>query len=423
MKNLVFRKKSYIKLLFLLQAIACCHNHAGIALHTLIQTTSGPRHARDLNVGDTVMCTDMHGSLHSKAILAIEDAEELSYDIILEDDSTLCVSHDQKFFLPEHNTWRMACMLSPDDIFIQQNGNNVKVKKIIQSDKKKLLRFIYVDKYHNFFAGENCVLAHNLVLGVYLAFELACLLKVGAIAGAVALRAYLPDLVEKITGKNIRPALQATESIAGPLYNGYESLQQQSSRKFGFQPHQHERSLPIEPDHYYPLPEGFQPVQLDHPGYITPLEPVRDNGILVFDPYPTPNIQPTGFQPVEIDDTHGIHETPITTLDRDIIIAQNITIQDLINDSQPGKKTHKAHQYIRPPTGFQGANEDFDRLGLSDITYGPRSGMRKGFLPDGRTVSVRAESTEGSPTLEVRGKKNVTAIKFRYPEPGKENEQ
>lgn len=49
---------------------------------------------------------------------------------------------------------------------------------------------------------------------------------------------------------------------------------------------------------------------------------------------------------------------------------------------------------------------------------GPRDGMRIGNLPDGVTVIVRKESSEGSPTLEIQYEHGID-IKFRYPELGK----
>lgn len=60
------------------------------------------------------------------------------------------------------------------------------------------------------------------------------------------------------------------------------------------------------------------------------------------------------------------------------------------------------------------ANEDFDSLGLSNITN-PKPGMRMGTLPDGKIVNVRLDSTDGRPTLEIQHEATRRSlIKIRY---------
>ncbi|PJO76997.1 septum formation inhibitor Maf [Neisseria sp. N177_16] len=62
------------------------------------------------------------------------------------------------------------------------------------------------------------------------------------------------------------------------------------------------------------------------------------------------------------------------------------------------------------------AQNDFDSLRLQNIRqintqYGQG---RIGTLPDGRTVTVRPGSSNGSPTLQINSKTSNKVIKIRY---------
>jgi hypothetical protein len=57
------------------------------------------------------------------------------------------------------------------------------------------------------------------------------------------------------------------------------------------------------------------------------------------------------------------------------------------------------------------ANKDFDKINPSGVRVLPDRG-KIGTLPDGRTVVVRPNSTDGRPTLEIQSGKN--RVKVRY---------
>lgn len=62
--------------------------------------------------------------------------------------------------------------------------------------------------------------------------------------------------------------------------------------------------------------------------------------------------------------------------------------------------------------GMDKANKDFDDLDLDNVREYP-NGTRVGEFPDGTEVNVRPNSSEGSPTVEVK-KPNGKRIKYRY---------
>ncbi|HMM19100.1 MAG TPA: hemagglutinin repeat-containing protein [Selenomonadales bacterium] len=85
-------------------------------------------------------------------------------------------------------------------------------------------------------------------------------------------------------------------------------------------------------------------------------------------------------------------------------------LDNVLKDAEPGRETKgRASQYEKPG-GYEKALEDFDSMNLNDVQ--PIPGGKMGKLPDGRTVNVRNNSSDGRPTLEVYdGKKS---IKVRY---------
>lgn len=84
-------------------------------------------------------------------------------------------------------------------------------------------------------------------------------------------------------------------------------------------------------------------------------------------------------------------------------------IDNVLKDTQPGRKTKgRTIQYVKKG-GFERANKDFDSLGLRNIRN--IDGGRLGQLRDGTYVNVRSYSSYQEPTLEIRYPK---PIKIRY---------
>lgn len=80
----------------------------------------------------------------------------------------------------------------------------------------------------------------------------------------------------------------------------------------------------------------------------------------------------------------------------------------------PGDKTNGRSKQREKPGDFNDALADFDKMRLSDVkdkSNGEKK-MKVGKLPDGRTVTVRNQSTDQRPTLEIPNGKEK--IKIRY---------
>lgn len=87
---------------------------------------------------------------------------------------------------------------------------------------------------------------------------------------------------------------------------------------------------------------------------------------------------------------------------------------DKLLDGATDRKVGKTIQ-VNKPGGLDGANNDFDEAVGNATIKDHGAGIRSSTLPDGSTISVRPNSTEGSPTIQIdplSGK----SIKIRFPE-------
>ena len=88
-------------------------------------------------------------------------------------------------------------------------------------------------------------------------------------------------------------------------------------------------------------------------------------------------------------------------------------LEDLLINSRPGRDTQGKTKQFEKTGNFNQALQDFNSLDLSNIKSIGENKMM-GTLPDGKTIIVRLESTEGYPTLEVQFPNSRRKIKVRY---------
>lgn len=81
-----------------------------------------------------------------------------------------------------------------------------------------------------------------------------------------------------------------------------------------------------------------------------------------------------------------------------------------MEDAIPGRITKGKATQFEKSGGFNQALDDFNNMGITDIKDIPNG--KVGKLPDGRTINVRANSSDGRATLEIYDGKN--SIKIRY---------
>ena len=95
---------------------------------------------------------------------------------------------------------------------------------------------------------------------------------------------------------------------------------------------------------------------------------------------------------------------------------KQITVNDILEDAIPGNKTKGPTKQWIKKGGLSKAEKDFKNLQPKNVKiiktqYG--SG-KTGELSDGRSITVRPGSSEGSPTIEIRNPNNKKGIEVRY---------
>jgi hypothetical protein len=91
------------------------------------------------------------------------------------------------------------------------------------------------------------------------------------------------------------------------------------------------------------------------------------------------------------------------------------SVDDVLASTKLGRPTKGKTTQFERDGGIQQANSDFDSLGVQNVRVieTPKGTIRTGTLADGRTVTVRGFSSDGRPTLEIRGS-NGRGEEIRY---------
>jgi len=272
----------------------------------------------------------------------------------------------QEFYLPELDAWVEACCLDVGDKLLSLSHQHKSIVYVDFIDKPYNIYIMEVEAPHTFFVGSHSILTKNMILpcvAIGYAFPFG-----GGTAGGL-LGGFLSGTFTCGLG-----------CLVGGAVIGYTIKYCMTDREQSYDFTFDEAKLGL----------LFQEKS----------EPQLDGAIEIPVESPTPEKAHT--------------EEPK---------VPRKTAEEVINSAQPWKETYKTKQYINPNGGESDANDDFDNLGLIDVTD-KGDEVRTGKLPDGRTVVVRptsskkGESEGGFPTLEFQPRENVSpreqSIKIRY---------
>ena len=101
--------------------------------------------------------------------------------------------------------------------------------------------------------------------------------------------------------------------------------------------------------------------------------------------------------------------------------APNKTIDDILADTTPGRVTRGPSKLLEKEGGYDDAVRDFEDVIVPGSLEDKGGGVLVGELPDGRTIVVRPNSTDGAPTLEIQ-EAGRGRTKVRYREEEKKDE-
>ena len=85
-------------------------------------------------------------------------------------------------------------------------------------------------------------------------------------------------------------------------------------------------------------------------------------------------------------------------------------VNDVLEDKEYERTTSAGTDIYKDSGGYEKAEKDFEKLNDGEVkTYS--NGTKVGQLPDGTSINVRKQSSDGRATLEIQGKYK---IKIRY---------
>ncbi len=162
--------------LFLLSCIfSVFASNAGVSSTTTVNTLDGFKEINCLKIGDEVICLNNEFTPEQRTIESIEEIETNKIiEITTEDDTTIQVTPDQRFFIPYK--WVQADQLCLGDVLLMKDRSCIKIKGICQKDETVKLYFISVKEHQNFLVSKNGVVIHNGPIGA----------SVGVLVGAGA---------------------------------------------------------------------------------------------------------------------------------------------------------------------------------------------------------------------------------------------
>lgn len=135
---------------------------AGVADTTMVYTPTGAKIIGSLRAGDSIIALKETFLPVERAITSAEDIlVPECIEITTVDGSSIKVSHNQKFYVPNRMAWINAVNLTMGDALLLQNFTMTRIASIKIVKEPTKMSFITVDRDYNFFAGSNGIWIHN----------------------------------------------------------------------------------------------------------------------------------------------------------------------------------------------------------------------------------------------------------------------
>lgn len=156
---------------------------AGFDGNTTITTSSGRlKPIKELRVDDEVVCYNQNLQLESSQVKGIcAYTVDSSMEITTQDNIVLATSLTERFFLPKEGQWVCAKDLKEGDCLLNEDFDLVAVIDVKQSNARRELFVVTVDKFHNFLASQGRYIVHN---GPYTFYTVYCATKASLLAAA-----------------------------------------------------------------------------------------------------------------------------------------------------------------------------------------------------------------------------------------------
>lgn len=423
-------------LFWLLAILYTNYLFAGFLPNELVHVGVGKLELHNMKIGDQIIsyngiepATDFVTKINAKTC-------QTSIKIYL-GDIILIVSPDQFFYLPVQLTWLSAQDLQINDQLLTVVGELVDVSQIEISTQKNIFYSLTVKKNHTYFVSKLGVLVHNEPLSISLiAATIGPKLAVAAgyAVKTVALGVFgyfcIKDLLK--SGNSAKPVFPSCQSQL--LFSGEQVINGQINMSTAMTESERENTQTLlftqlatnQVEYLVQSKNNIVNNTAEVKPGIEIEASIEDSDALSV---AAPDIGKDGEahevseqiasdKPAQVEQageeackTEENVESKIQNENDDLV--KNIIKK--ITDKAKKYKEKCSKIFIREDGDATEANEEFDKLPLTDIKLIDKGDSRTGTLPNGWQATVRDESTDKRPTLEIqRGPGKSRKIKIRY---------
>lgn len=217
-------------------------NLEGFIAGTMVNTIAGYKGIEELVVGDIVIGHNLIGDYYERSVVAVGENISSQYIKIFADGETIPAAPNQKFYLPHTNTWIDAKDITPEHVFIKDDGKHCTVEWVEIVDQAVKAYSITVVE-HEFAVTTNNIAVHNadfisagapIVIGVILAFNpitatIGTTVALGTLGAAIYLNSSIAkELPTDAQGASSESSTSLKTSLPERTY--YESRKQELVR-------------------------------------------------------------------------------------------------------------------------------------------------------------------------------------------------
>lgn len=134
----------------------------GFSAGTLIKTPTGYKPIENIQINDAVLCDDLNGGSAYGTVVGLQQELADAYAIIFfSNNRCLKIAHDQLLYVKDKQQWINVDNLIPGDALLNYSTERVTIEKILHVHENLKLYTVEVLPFHNFYASESELLAHN----------------------------------------------------------------------------------------------------------------------------------------------------------------------------------------------------------------------------------------------------------------------
>lgn len=157
---------------------------SGFDGNTLVTTSSGRlKSIKELQVGDEVISYNSNLEPEANLIKGVfAFMVDATMNITTQDNILMTTGLMERFYLPVENQWVCAKDLKEGDCLLNEDLEYIAITNVEKCEGKEVMFLISVDNQHNFLASQGKYLAHNGALGAFI----GCYVGSGAVVLAYA---------------------------------------------------------------------------------------------------------------------------------------------------------------------------------------------------------------------------------------------